>query len=59
MCRDSEIIITGLEDRGLIPDRGKSILFLIISMQKLGDIQPLIRWVPGVKQQGREADHYV
>jgi hypothetical protein len=52
----------GLEGRGLIPDRSKGFLFSIESIPAVGSTEPHIQGaplavLPGVKWQGREADH--
>jgi hypothetical protein len=55
----------GLDDRGGLnssPGRVKNFLFFTSSRPNLGFTQPSIEWVsralsPGVKRQGREADH--
>jgi hypothetical protein len=47
----------GLDGRGSSPSRGKIFLFSTTSRPALGPTQPPIQWVPGVKLQGREADH--
>jgi hypothetical protein len=55
----------GLEDRGgrsLSPRKVKNFLFSTSSRPALGSTQLLIQWVPGapspgIKRQGREADH--
>jgi hypothetical protein len=47
-----------LEGPDLIPGRGKICLFSIAARAALGPTQPPIQWVPGVKRQGREADHF-
>jgi hypothetical protein len=39
------------------PGRIKNVLFSTSSRTALGFIHPTIQWVPGVKRQGREADH--
>jgi hypothetical protein len=39
-----------------IPGRGKN-LFSTASGPTLGPTERPVRWVPGVKRQGREADH--
>jgi hypothetical protein len=61
--RDSSVGIAtgyGLDDQGereFESRYGKNILFSITSRPALGSTQPPIKWVPGVKRQGREADH--
>jgi hypothetical protein len=63
VIRDSSVsIATGYEmdDQGggsSSPGRVKNFHFSISSRQALGSTQPPIKWVPGVKRQGREADH--
>jgi hypothetical protein len=64
MSRDSSVGIAtgyGLDDRGgggsSSPGRVKNFHFSISSRPALGSTQPPIKWVPGVKRQGREADH--
>jgi hypothetical protein len=70
LCRlhrnwDSSVgILTGygLDGVGSIPGRGKNFLFFTACRPTLGPSQPPIQWVlgalsPGVKWQGREADH--
>jgi hypothetical protein len=68
MSRDSAIGIAtgyGLNDEGYRssnPSRVKNFLFSTSSRLTLGPTQPPIQWVlgalsPGVKRQGREADH--
>jgi hypothetical protein len=51
----------GLEDQGsgreFESGRVKNFYFFISSRPALGSTQPPIKWVPGVKRQGREADH--
>jgi hypothetical protein len=37
--------------------RVKNYLFSTSSIPDLGPTQPSIQWVPGIKRQGREADH--
>jgi hypothetical protein len=39
------------------PDKVKNFHFSISSRPALGSTQPPIKWVPGIKRQGREADH--
>jgi hypothetical protein len=39
------------------PGRVKNFHFSISSRPALGSTQPPIKWVPGVKRQGREADN--
>jgi hypothetical protein len=61
MCtsRDSSVGIAtgyGLEDQ-IDPGRVKNVHFSILSRPALRSTQPRIKWVPGVKVQGREADH--
>jgi hypothetical protein len=62
--RDSSVGIAtgyGLDDRGgagsSSPGRVKNFHFPISSRPALRSTQPPIKWVPGVKRQGREADH--
>jgi hypothetical protein len=67
--RDSSVGIAtgyGLDDQGgggsSSPGRVKNVHFSISSSPALGSTQPPIKWVagalpPGVKRQGREADH--
>jgi hypothetical protein len=55
------VIGYGLEDRALIRGRGKIFLFIDF-VPGLGPTQSHIQWVhlavfPGIKRQGREADH--
>jgi hypothetical protein len=65
-CLDSKVgTVTGygLKDRGLMPGRGKIILFSKASRQALEPTQPLIQWVPaaiylGVKRPRSEADQF-
>jgi hypothetical protein len=55
----------GLDDRGVkvpVPKEVKNFLFSTSSRLTLGSTQPPIQWIPGslypgVKRQGREADH--
>jgi hypothetical protein len=50
----------GLDDQGggrSSPGRIKNFYVSISSRPALGSAQPFIKWVPGVKRQGREADH--
>jgi hypothetical protein len=52
----------GLDGRGSIPSRDKIFLFYVTSRPAVGPTQPPIQCVPGavspgVKRQGREADH--
>jgi hypothetical protein len=62
---DSSVCIAtgyGLDGRGMIPGRGKIFLFSTGFGPAVGPTQPLIEWLPGdlspgIKQQGREADH--
>jgi hypothetical protein len=67
MCRDSLVrIVTGygLDGRGSNSNKGK-IFLCTASRSALGPTQPFITWLPrlptslspGVKRQGREADH--
>jgi hypothetical protein len=51
-----------LRGRGSSPGRVKNFHFSMLSRPALGSTQPPIQWVlgalsPGVKRQGREADH--
>jgi hypothetical protein len=63
--RDSSVGITtcyGLGGRGSIPDRDKIFFSSPVLTQALKSTHPPIQWVsglfsPGVKRQGREADH--
>jgi hypothetical protein len=63
MSRDSSVGIAtgyGLDDQGggsSSPGRVKTFHFSISSRPSLGSTQPPIKWVPGVKGQGREADY--
>jgi hypothetical protein len=63
VSRDSSVGIAtvyGLDDQGggsSSPCRVKNIHFSISSRPAVGSTQPPIKWVPGVKRQGREADH--
>jgi hypothetical protein len=61
--RDSSVGIAtgyGLDDQmggSWSPGRVKNFHFSISSRSALGSTQPPTKWVPGVKRQGREADH--
>jgi hypothetical protein len=56
--RHSDWIRIGcLRGRRSSPGRIKNFLFSTSSRPALGSTQPPIQWVPGVKRQGREADH--
>jgi hypothetical protein len=61
--RDSSVgIVTGygMVDQGdgsSSLSKVKHFHFSISSRPTLGSTQPPIKWVPGVKRQGREADH--
>jgi hypothetical protein len=48
---------TGGGDGSSSPGRVKYFHFCISSRPALGSTQPPIKWVPGAKRQGREADH--
>jgi hypothetical protein len=49
----------GLDGAGSIPVRGKIFLFSTVSRLVLWPTHPPLKWVPGVKWQGYEADHSV
>jgi hypothetical protein len=54
------VTVYGLDDqvgREFDYGRVKIFHFSISSRPALGFTQPPIKWVPGVKRQGREADH--
>jgi hypothetical protein len=61
--RDSSVGIAtgyGLDDQGdgsSSPSWVKNFHFSISSRPALGSTQPPIKWVPGLKRQGHEADH--
>jgi hypothetical protein len=58
--RDSSVgIATGyeLESPGSIPGSASFFLLSATSRPALRLTQPSIQWVPGVKRQGRDADH--
>jgi hypothetical protein len=57
--RDSSVgIATGYGlGGGSSPGRVEYFHFSISSRPALGSTQPPIKWVPGLKRQGREADH--
>jgi hypothetical protein len=63
MSRDSSVGIAtgyGLDNQGggsSIPVRVNNFHFSVSSRPALGSTQPAIKWVLGVKRQGREADH--
>jgi hypothetical protein len=63
MSSDSSVGIAtgyGLDDQGggsSSPGRVKNFHFSIASRPALGSTQPPLKWVPGVKREGREADH--
>jgi hypothetical protein len=63
VSRDSSVGIAtgyGLDDQGggsASPCRVKNFHFSISSRPVLGSTQPPIKWIPGLKRQGREADH--
>jgi hypothetical protein len=40
-----------------LDDRGVGVRVHVVHRPALGPTQPPIQWVPGVKRQGREADH--
>jgi hypothetical protein len=43
--------------RSSSPGKVNNFRFFTSFRQAMGPTQPLIEWVPGVKRQGREADH--
>jgi hypothetical protein len=57
----STVISYWLDGQGLIPTKGKILLFSTAGRPALGPTQPPIQWVraisPGVKQTKYEADH--